>query len=321
MVWIVAGVVLVVVVIVVVVLAYLLLRPTERSSDGPVSIVLFRKTPRRLTEVEVRGAVRRVLGIEAKIERIEIDQQTSAFMVVSEKVPPLCVVDSARTYLEPEDIESEARRAEDPDLRRAIAEHKAWVSVDAYGTDGKLSKELRGRMYSDVLGKVAAEFLDENCLVVFAPAEDLFGRITEKTAELLSGGGVAELLNDADLNMPVVHVEEEDGGVNRAVEEARRRLPELIAEFKQRGEESCATVKARFVDDQGAVEHMWAIVKTIESDGLSVEIANRPISAKLPQRGEVVKVAHDEVSDWMYFDERMKPVGMFVEKILNKNGA
>lgn len=299
-------------------IAWMFLRSRSRNK-GPVSIVMLRSTPRRLTEADVRGAVRRALAVECNIQRIDFSDSTYALAVASDAFPPLVVVDSKRTYVEPADVESIAARAEDPELRRAIKEHTAWVSVDAFGLKSIPKLEARTMIYNKILGKVAAELLDEQCMVIYAPAESRFGRVTADTETMLRDGRVGDLLDDDDLNIPMVHVESSDEQINAAIETARARLPELIGTFQRIGAKSNAIIKAKFCDADNNCEHMWCEVKAVEAGVVIAEVANRPTNPKLPARGQSVRITRDMVSDWACADEKGKVAGPFVEKLLRKH--
>ncbi len=295
----------------------LVARAVRRRNSGPVSIVLMRSSPRRLTETDVRGAVRRATGVEPKLHQIPVDTTTNGYAVMADELPTIFIVDSARTYMDPDEVERSAMGCEDPRARDAIRAHKAWVSVDAKGASGKLTRDERYKAYDMLLGKVAAQLLDDQCLLVYAPAEGRFGPCTQETESMLSGGRVGELLGDDALNTPIVQVGCDDAKIEAAIKKARERLPEFVAAFERRGAASEAIVKARFAAGDEA-EHMWAKVLAVNGGSFEAQILNRPAHPGLPKEGQRVVIKPDEVSDWAYLDENGKGQGMFVERVLRK---
>lgn len=310
--WISLGVVAVLVII------FLVLRARANRNEGPVSIVIYRRNYREITEPDVRGIARRTLNINAEIQSINFDENTKAMLIISEEIPPVAVITSNRTYIEPDNIEMAAKECEDPVLRDAVRTHKAWVSVDAMGLDKIPERDVRLKIYKEFLGKIAAEFIDESCMILYAPAEGRYGKVAGNTAQLLAEGNMAELFGDEDLNAPIFSIEDSDKAVNAAIATAQKRLPEFIAVVESGRKEATPIVKARFADKDGNGEHMWAEAKHTTAQGIHAIVMNRPANSALPKKGDTVTIKLDDISDWMYVDDKGKPHGGFVERILRK---
>jgi uncharacterized protein YegJ (DUF2314 family) len=317
MLWITVGVVAGAVMAVVVVGAWLR-RRRARHKRGPVSIAIFRTRPRGFTEADIRGAVRRALGVEADVKTLPFDANTKGLAIVTESLPPLAVIDSARGYLDPGEVETVAAGCEDPRLREAIRTHAAWVSIDAMGIDRLRPREDRVLIYQRLLGKIAAELLDDDSLVLYAPAEGRFGRVEADTGARLAAGEFAQVFGDDSLNAPIIQVEDDDKAINAAIATAQRRLPEFLEAVERLGDKAEALVKVRFVDDEGEGEHMWAKVLSVRAGVVTAEVVNRPGNPKLPGEGAVVTIDNAAVSDWAYLDAKGKPQGMFVERVLRE---
>lgn len=308
-------------VLVVAVVVFLIVRARRSRNDGPVSIVLFRREPATVTESDVRGAVRRAIGITASLEVVNFDPTTKGFVMMADGLPPIAVIVSARTYLEPQDTASAAEGCEDPRLREAILGHKAWVSVDAMNLEPVPPEEMRHAIYDRFLARIAAEFVDDHTLVLYAPAEGRFAAATPDLAERLARGPTAEVLGEEQINTPIIGIEEDDKAINAAIQTARKRLPELILAFESRGQASEAIVKAGFPYKGGGQEHLWGKITGIEDGAIVAVIQNEPAHPGVPKKGERVSIRPDDVSDWAYLDEEGEGQGMFVERLLQKRGA
>lgn len=310
------GVGVIVVVVIVAVVAFLVVRSRRPRDAGPISIVMMRSGPRNFSVPDIRSAFRRVHKRDPQIEKHAPDETTDAYLVVDHELPPLGIIDSRRQYSDPDDLEDVAKRREHSAVRDAIRNHTAWVSIDAMGVDDSISKEERSKVYS-LLAPLAAELLDEQCVLLYLPAE---GRVAEPGAraeEMLRAGQLAELFGDTELNAPMFRVSNDNDRINAAIKEARSRLPEFCSEFARRGDDCTGMVKARFqiVADDG-VEVMWVKVQSIDGAGFTGTIENNPVHDSLPRKGAVVKVKLDDVVDWAYLNEAGEPQGLFVDRIL-----
>lgn len=302
-------------VLVALLIVFLWLR-SRSASGGPVSVVIMRRTPRNLTDADVRGAVRRALKAEAKIERIPLpDGLTSGYAVFSDSLPPFVVIDSTRMYFDEELLEPTARRIEDAAARDALRAHKAWISVDAHGLDRPPPKEDRYKIYDRLLGKVASELMDEDATLLYLPAENRIALPKPDSAEKLASGAVAEVFADDSVNQPIIQIEASDAKINAAIKEAKERLPELIGAFERLGAKSHALIKGRFTSgDQ--VEYLWLEVVSLGAGAVKGKVVNQPYAEGLPAKDSVVDVKLDDIVDWMYLDEKEEAQGMFVERIL-----
>lgn len=288
-------------------------------SDGPVSIVILRGKPRSLTNADVRGAVRRALKQEAKVEPLPMpDGLTTGFIVIPDNTPPIAVIDSTRTYGSPDEVEQTAASFEDERARDAYKAHNAWISIDALGLKKTPSAAIRAQIYNKILGKLAAELLDDESLLLYLPREERFGLNTPEAAQLLAGEKVSEVFADDSLQEPIIHVGNDEQAINAAIAKAREKLPEFVAAFNRLGEASTGLVKGKFTAPDGAVEYMWIKVTAASPTAITGEVVNRPAHKALPRQGTIVDLTPEDVGDWAYVDEKKKPHGMFVERILRK---
>lgn len=310
-------------VVFVAVAAILMMRRRGRSGS-PTSIVMFRPSARRLSEAEARAAYRRVFKTEPRLDRITMpDGLANGFLLVSDAVPPLAIIDSSRVYMTPEEQAATAARFEHPAARNAITGHKAWVSVDAMGSIG-FKQEQRAMAYT-LLGPLAAELYDDSCMLLYLPAEKRIAQPGPNVEQMLRDAKIAELFGDDDLHAPIVSVASEDRQINAAIAEAKRRLPEFLNAFERSGPASPALFKAAFPTGDGGSdrtsEYIWMKLTEVGDRELVGTIENQPVHRSIPAKGATARVPLDRVVDWVYMDETNKPRGLFVDRILMKRGG
>lgn len=288
----------------------------RRRSQGPLSIVMLRDRPRTLSEAEVRQAYRLSVNQDAEVHRIEVDEHTTGFGVSGkEGGPPVYVICSHRTYVDdPNDV---AGGAEHQDVRRAIREHKAWISVDGVGLEGVRDAEVIGGAFI-LLSRIASHFLDDGTTLLYQPASGRIGLASPQVGALLAAGDYAQVFAADEPNTPIVRAEPGDKRIAAAMDEAQRRLPEFIDAIKRLGEAGKPLVKIRFessVDGQTGNEYIWCTVVRASPTTFTVTIENPPLDPTLGQKGDKITVTHDRVVDWAFVDGK-KVHGMFVERLL-----
>lgn len=284
----------------------------SRSSRGPFSIVVLRRTPATIDEAAIRGAVRRVFKIDARVIPVEVPGSlTSAYLIVHEDLPRMGFVNSTRTYTEPDQYQGDIS-FEDVKVHEALRSHTAWISLDAME---KVPRKLRADVYS-VMGMLVAEFIDDDSLLLYQPAENRFEHVTEESTRALILGKAGALFGDEELNAPMFDVGEQDAAINNAIAEAQRRLPEFLGEIERRGLACEPLFKAKFANAEGETEVMWVQLSNVESNALKGKVVNKPRARGLPKRDEEVTVAIDDIVDWAYLDEKEEPQGLFVDRIL-----
>lgn len=289
----------------------------RRRAAGPVSVVLLRSSHRSLTPSEVRSAYRRAYSREPDVREPFPGQQVpQTYVLLAEGMPNLAVLSCDGAYLAPEEAEKAAGSIESEIVRRALREHRAWISVDAFGAGG-LNRGLRARVHA-LLAKLAAELYDDGCVLLFLPAEDQVAAPGENVVAMLREGRIAELFGDHELHAPMFGVADDDAEIERAIEEARRRLPEFLGAFERRSSSEPFLFKARFVTSSGGIEVLWLSLVEVRRDGLVGIIQNPPVAKNIPRKGERATCPLDHVVDWVYADEQGQGQGLFVDTILLK---
>src|SRR5205823_8890142 len=137
-----------------------------------------------------------------------------------------------------------------------FCQHRAWFSCDAMGVDGRTSEEEVLDWYRR-LGKLFAELLDENCLVIFLPDTGFAYPVNEDTEAALRAKDPLRALRET-MTLPIIKVSSDDQLMQQAVEKARQRWPQFVAAYEAKaGENFC--VKAP-VSHAGNTEFIWITV-------------------------------------------------------------
>lgn len=316
--WIVAGVA----VVVLIAALFFIIRFLRKRNASMISVVMLRTKPLPLTESDVRGAFRRAFKAEAKVEATPMpDGNANAFMVLSDSIPPLGVICAKIPYMPPDEARDIAEHLEHEVTRNAMTQHTCWVSVDAMGVDSSSGKDIVAGAHA-LCAKLAAEFADEDCLLLFLPATNRVAEVTSKAIDQLRAGELDTLFGDDDLHQPIFRPAANDADVAAAMAEAQRRLPEFLNAVSTGAGDQPALFKARFdVTQEGGEqgnEYIWLSLKSVSGTGLTGTIENPPLDKSIPPKGSTVTIELGRVVDWLYVDSNKKPQGMFVDRVLLK---
>lgn len=303
-------------VLVVGVVAFAVLRARKRNFT-PLSVVMLRSRASNIDAATVRGAFRRAYGVEPSVEPMDLpDGGGKAFVAWSEGIPPLGVICSQVRYFDKAQLAEALAPIEHPEVRRAMSEHVAWVSVDAMGVDMSISKEETRRAQA-LLAKLAGELIDDGCMLLYLTRTCRVAENKPETEAMMRDGRLQELFGDDELHAPVIQVESDDAKIKAAMEEAKKRLPEFVLAFERLGERSHAMFKGRFGNEDDG-EYIWLKLQSVEAKALVGTIENHPVNPSIPRKGSVARVAIEHVADWAYVDEKEQGQGLFVDSILLK---
>jgi uncharacterized protein YegJ (DUF2314 family) len=271
-----------------------------------ISIVVLLKVPRKLDELELRGAVERAWNVT-----LGDDSEPNNFVVMNGPVRLVQVkghffnvLSAARPYIEKR--EAFASKLRDLRVKAAVLEHSAWMSVDYHGSGAsRLSKDDK---YA-ATAKLVAELLDDDCLGICLPDEDVvIGNNIELKQVLREFKTVKDLwICGSD---PIL--EFGTGVAEAAAEEARRRWPEFLSAYDGRQKGDRFLVKKRFADEEN-VEFMWIEVQMLQEATMSGVLMSDPMSLRQPRQGDVVSLTLADVEDWAYIRGR-KIHGMFLKE-------
>jgi uncharacterized protein YegJ (DUF2314 family) len=218
----------------------------------------------------------------------------------------------SRPYVD--DHEKMAEGIPDMRLRSLFREHQAWFSCDALGVDHATSDEDIGDWYQR-LGKLFAELLDENCLLILVPDTNRAYAINDDTeAALRSDDPLGALQNT--LTAPIIEVSDEDPLMKAAVEKARAAWPGFVAAFEARAGENFS-VKAP-VTHADNTEFIWISVTSLEGERIYGELGNDPGNLGPLKLGSKVSVPVAELNDWCYIDREGNMAGGFTIEAMQK---
>ncbi len=301
-------------------LAAWLIRRRIASNRNPISIVMLRSRPANLAEADVRQACRRAYGSDPReIHRIDLpDGAGHSLVAVFDDKPSIGVIVCAKPYMSPEEAEATAADLEHPVTRQAMTGHVAWVSVDVMGsTEIRHTSEVLAGAHG-FLAPLAAELIDDACLLLYLSASKKVAEPGEKAEAMLREGRLAELFGDAELHAPMLHAREGDPQIARAMAEAKRRLPEFVMAFERAGGTGDFLFKARYSigPDGSGDEYVWLRLEAIERDAFVGTIENNTDDPAIPKKGARDRVPIDRVADWGYADETGEMQGVFVDRIL-----
>ncbi|MGO9486682.1 MAG: YegJ family protein [Rhodomicrobium sp.] len=112
-----------------------------------------------------------------------------------------------------------------------------------------------------------------------------------------------------------IHVPNVDAEMNAAIEKARKSLPLFWEKLAKPGEgESGFTLKVK-IEDGGYSEHFWVIDIERKGETIFGTIDNTPEEVKSVTMGQRIRIAPDQISDWMYMHNR-KMVGNETLRVL-----
>jgi uncharacterized protein YegJ (DUF2314 family) len=199
-------------------------------------------------------------------------------------------------------------------IRELFRQHRAWFSCDALGVDGTTPEE-EVRVCYQRIGKLFAELLDDNCLLVFLPDTELAFPINEDTESALrSIDPVGEL--QKTVTVPIFQVEGDDPLLTQAVAKARESWPTFVEAYEGRVGQHFA-VKAP-ITRGGNTEFIWIDVTSIEGDFVYGELGNEPANLGSLKLGSKVSVPVADLNDWCYIDSGGNVVGGFTVKAVEK---
>lgn len=114
-------------------------------------------------------------------------------------------------------------------------------------------------------------------------------------------GGLG-LLGAALMTLPaaaqVIDFRSSDREMNRAIEQARKTLPDFVALYRA-GTGERHSVKVAIPYDRGR-EHIWMNLTAVEGDVFVGRIANDPVNLDNLNRGDSYRAGSAMVSDWSY---------------------
>lgn len=260
--------------------------PGPRTTKIP-SIMLFRTRSAGLDLARVREIVGRVLSGAAKVTEVGKGPIIHGFMI-EDGGAIYAVHDSTKPYVARPGLSVWASGLNSVQATRLAEMHSAYVAVDCMKSpaDAKV-------MYS-VLGRLAAELLDDHCVLLYS---------TELGTVAVPDEGTQEALRTDPMGVfpghGVSYVGPRNETTTSQIAEARRRWPEFETAFREHAGDGLFMVKAGFQHERGT-EHMWFVVDTISEGRVSGKLANKPVYFRGAAEGDRVSEVVGEISDWAY---------------------
>lgn len=213
-----------------------------------------------------------------------------------------------------EDLEKAAEGIADLRIRSLFTQHQAWFSCDALGVDGTTPEHEVLDWYRR-LGKLFAELLDENCLLIYLPDSGLAYPMNEDTEMALRSADPLRALQET-LTLPIIEVSADDPLMQQAVEKARQGWPKFVAAYEARAGKNFS-VKAP-VSHAGNTEFIWISVTSLEGERVYGELGNDPGNLGTLKLGSKVSVSVADLNDWCYVDPQGNLVGGFTIEAVQK---
>jgi uncharacterized protein YegJ (DUF2314 family) len=274
-----------------------------------ISLALLLDRPRPLASEEMEdraGRAWRAHYGEADADGTTVGEDPT--FVVSSRDRSFVITSYRTPYVK--DIPRSARHIEQETVRRAFLRHTAWLSIDLLRPqtpEGKEFVECTG-----LLGKLTAELLAEDCLVLVSPHTNQTQVCHELVRERLRSANPFDAFRE-NLKPAAQPAAEAQAVAPPSNGEAQRRWPEFLHAFGNRKSGQLFSVRA-LVSDGRRREPVWIRVQTIRGADISGLIDNQPSRLTDLKQGDRVMARAGDVSDWMYVDKGSL-VGGFSERL------
>jgi uncharacterized protein YegJ (DUF2314 family) len=263
--------------------------------DDFISVVILLPVTRELTEASLRDAAARTW--DAKFD--SGDQATRDLVVVR---PPIAlvklqghvlhIINSSRPYFD--DPAAVAGGIDDLRTKKAVLDHRAWMSVDYMSGRAPLARS-RDQKYAAV-AKLASGLLGEDYVGIAFPGDELIFPASKEIVDHLANFTTIKTLSSF-VRPPVLELTPEQTAA--AVAEAQSRWPEFLTAFQKRKTGDIFFVKKRFSEGEDA-EWMWISVKAIEGNRILGVLDSEPVFLKNVRPGLGVQLEVADVEDWVF---------------------
>lgn len=152
----------------------------------------------------------------------------------------------------------------------------------------------------------------------------MYSNLENKMKQLLTILAITGLLSCGkkkgnENDVPTVYgVQKEDKGMTAASKKAN----ETITRFKEalqskKPEAGYFALKTRFETDNGG-EHIWVSKIELKDDKYFGVIDNLPTLVKNVKVGDTIQIANDNISDWMYIEDKKLRGGYTIRLLRNR---
>jgi hypothetical protein len=264
----------------------------EASDDKPMtSIVLLRRKPKPLDNRILLEHLRDAWDDKRKLDEEELFVAGDGPLHIVKSPQGMWMVHNhARPYF---DVENPAERMPELRLRKALEDHKAWLSVDLM--HGFL-RDLPLEVYYPYIFRLIRELADDDTLAILRPET---GDINVWSDEVANSLGSIEPLEEfaTPVHSPVISVSDQDLRMKDAVEEARRNFETFRRHWAGRGPQDSFLAKI-----------------PLREGGT---LANEPVNVEGHHLGDRIETPVGDIYDWAIAKHGAgAPLGLFTERIV-----
>ncbi|MEM1183912.1 MAG: DUF2314 domain-containing protein [Planctomycetota bacterium] len=298
-----------------------LLGKKNRGGNGaPISLVML--TADDVTEALANG-VRHAIETADELRDLDIalggmtpmpgtpNDAPGFMMPFTARGKPFGVIIAGFPYVS--DPEAAAADSSSAEMANAFRKHRSWFAVDAMDPRGDGADDYR------VIGRVSSVVMPASGLAFYMPNRARFSFPSGSLLEAMASGSWLEVFDQVGSTPGVVEREPDDEALRMAAEEARSRLVTFVSAFETGAGRNFA-VKAPFIDDNGATEHMWVTIESYADEVFRGTLNSEPRVVGHVREGEAVEVEREMVEDWLY-EVDGKPRGGFQVRVLSPEAA
>ncbi len=279
----------------------------QAGPDKPlISLVMLLDNPREMDDERVRvsAGVAWAKHYGASDESSTVVGEPPTY-VVSSRDRSFVITNQSGLYVK--DMQKATRHVASEAVRRAFMKHRAWLSVDLLRPQNPEGTEFVECM--GLLGKLAAELVEDDCLVLISPHTNQMRLCDLSLKDKLSSANPFDSFRD----LPA-EIRPEENHAPPVSLEAQRRWPEFLDAFRQRQSGQLFSVKA-MISDGKLKERVWIRVYNINGEKIAGLIDSHPSRLTDLKQGDRVWATSSEISDWM-FVKQGNLVGGFSERIM-----
>lgn len=282
-----------------------------KKQDRLVSLVLLLREPRQLDEHTLANTVSEAVGIAHSHDKNSLNFVVAKppYYQVKLKSNRFIVNNIDKPYFEEGD--KLAEEIKDLKLRKAVTEHRAWLSID--WAEKEAPADLK-TVYQEI-GKMAVALAGPDTLAVYSPDTDRLSLYNKSVAKQLKGEDPLQAFAGAAASN-VISISSDDPKLKAAEAEAKKRWPEFVNAFKEKDGDKFA-VKGRIVEGDNA-EYMWLSVTAIGGEEIHGKLDNEPAGLTKLKLGQDLHIKIDEVDDWLYVGSDKQPRGGFTMEALKE---
>ena len=280
------------------------------NKERLLSLVVLFHEPLKLDEHTVGNLVSQALGVKHSHD------ETKGSFVVSK--PPYYLVklksgsyvinNIAKPYIQEDDKMLDDIK--EPELRKAVAAHHAWVSIDWASREAPADVQ---QCYQD-MGKIAAALAGHEALAVYNPEIDDFTLYSDAVAKMLRSDDPLQVFDGGGSD--VVSIGDDDPQLLAAEAEAKKGWHDFVHAFRDKAGKEFA-VKGRIVEGDNA-EYLWLSVDSIDETKIHGRLDNEPATVTNLKMGQDLQIKVEDVDDWIYLNSEHKPVGGFTIKVFDE---